>query len=516
MRAVRRRLVLAVATLVVALSTSGCHEIICGQSSPGWKSVFELVGGVYRCEQVKDDPKPYAIISYSPGAPNRGDRVRFDAYLSHPSAGRIVRYAWDLDDDGSFDDGDTQVVEKTFTEARNHKIGLLVVDSEGERDRRTIEMTVFGSEGQSPVAILDATPLDVRPDDAVTFNAGRSHDPDGTIVDYSLDFQGDGTYDRGGNVPGPVQFAYREEGTYRAVLRVRDNDGREDFDAVNITVHPGATGGGAEFTINPNPAPINEVVAFDAAAAGPDIAKYEWDFTGDGVYDATVETPQTGYRYGETYQPGQEILIGLRVTSTDGQRVATGSRILRLTEPRPRLGRLLPEPWMTDAGAAKRRFTARLAAAAVDGGNSAARRGGGKFTLSRQALVGELRGRLRGSGAAAHPLTRLLRATWVGRLNMTAQPARRRASFGLLALATFERAPGNTCVRLRLNVRGGRRTGTLVVVGGTGDGATLAARASFRWRFARTGGVVLDGAIRSGQVPPRPLSASCARLAARR
>ncbi len=67
----------------------------------------------------------------------------------------------------------------------------------------------------------------------MTFNASSSYDPDGNVVSYEWDF-GDGTADTGVT----TAHAYAEEGRYKVVLQVTDNDGLSD-DAVAV-IYPQA------------------------------------------------------------------------------------------------------------------------------------------------------------------------------------------------------------------------------------------------------------------------------------
>lgn len=60
---------------------------------------------------------------------------------------------------------------------------------------------------------------------AIAFNPGDSFDPDGAIVLYEWDWDGDGLYDSSTPSPDEVTHAYTEPGTYNVTLRVTDNDG---------------------------------------------------------------------------------------------------------------------------------------------------------------------------------------------------------------------------------------------------------------------------------------------------
>jgi PKD repeat protein len=509
-----RRFLLAAASTVLALSASGCHEAICGHSNPGWKQVFQLVGGVYRCEQVRDDPKPTAIVSYASPVGAR-ELARFDGSGSYPSIGETIeRYEWDLDDDGKFDDGEGERVETTFTEPGNHIVHLLVTDSAERRDRRAVTVTVVARSEQAPVAFLDPSSRTTEAGGTITFDPGRSYDPDGRIVEYQYDLDGAVGNERTAARPDPVSFTYEHPGTYRVSLRLIDDDNLSSYAFETITVTPRGGGSPVDFTIDPNPAPIYDTVTFDASASGAGVARYDWDFDGDGTFEYTTGDAKSEYVYGETFRPGQEVPVTLHVLRTGGetQRV---TKTVTVVEPRPRAKRRPGPGGATAAGASKRRFRATLTAAPAGDRGGTARRRGRTFSLSGQPLVGELRGRLLGRGAATDPLARFLQATWVGRLSLTATPARRTVSLRVLGLAMFERTPGNACVRLNMRVRGRRRSGTLTTLGGSEEGAALATRASFRWGINRRGVIVLSGSIQGRTGPPRPLSRSCSALLVR-
>ena len=75
---------------------------------------------------------PVARIVASPAAV--GQPVTFDPSTSSDPGGQIVRYEWDLDDDGSFDDAvsiTAQVVTVTYTVAGNRAVSLRVTDDLG-------------------------------------------------------------------------------------------------------------------------------------------------------------------------------------------------------------------------------------------------------------------------------------------------------------------------------------------------------------------------------------------------
>ena len=70
----------------------------------------------------------------------------------------------------------------------------------------------------------------------VNFNADGSSDPDGFIVLYEWDFDGDGTFDFSKASSGSTSYMYPIVGSYDAVLRVTDDDRHTDTCMVSVTV----------------------------------------------------------------------------------------------------------------------------------------------------------------------------------------------------------------------------------------------------------------------------------------
>ncbi len=93
-----------------------------------------------------------------------------------------------------------------------------------------------GSGNQPPVASLSATPLSGSAPLDVSFDASASLDPDGSIADFSWDFDGDGLYDQSTGSSPFAAATYTVPNAYNAVVRVTDNDGASATDSVTINV----------------------------------------------------------------------------------------------------------------------------------------------------------------------------------------------------------------------------------------------------------------------------------------
>jgi hypothetical protein len=72
--------------------------------------------------------------------------------------------------------------------------------------------------------------------ETVVLDGSSSYDPDGTIVLYEWDAEGDGVYEWSSYITGITTYVYKTPGIYYATLRVTDNEGLQDTDFAIITV----------------------------------------------------------------------------------------------------------------------------------------------------------------------------------------------------------------------------------------------------------------------------------------
>ncbi len=189
---------------------------------------------------------------------------------------------------------------------------------------RTLEVVLSPTVpvNQPPVAQFTFSPASPSPGVPVSFNAGSSYDPDGSIVLYQWDFNADGVFDRTGVT---ATWTFPAAGTYTVLLRVTDNLGATGQTTRLITVVAANQPPVAQFTYTP-PAPRpGDWVQFDGGTShDPDgsIVNYEWDFQNDGVFDATGQVVFHQYPAAGTYT------VRLRVTDNLG---ATGQTTRTVT-----------------------------------------------------------------------------------------------------------------------------------------------------------------------------------------
>ncbi|WP_121823627.1 PKD domain-containing protein [Halostella salina] len=257
-----------------------------------------------------DGGGPTASFTFSPSDPETNETVQFDASGSEDPDGSIERYEWDFTGDGTFN-VTGQTVDHRFTDDVDYDVTLRVTDDAGNRDTVTKTVPVSGS-NSAPDAAFTYSPSDPAVGDEVTFDAGPSADPDGTIQSYNWDLNADGTADVQGEV---VSETYDSAGEYTVTLAVEDDAGSHDTVQRTVSVGEGNASPTADFTVSPDAPAVGEQVTLDASAASdPDgsIASYEWDVDGDG----SVETQ--GQAVGVAYDESGTYTVTLEVRDDDG------------------------------------------------------------------------------------------------------------------------------------------------------------------------------------------------------
>ncbi len=123
-------------------------------------------------------------------------------------------------------------------------VRLHVTDAGIDQYARIPEFEVYGYPGegnQPPVAVASASPETGQAPLTVRFSGTASHDDDGSITGYALDFA-DGTTGSGAT----VTHTYASEGVYIVTLTVTDDDGETDTTSVTVTVEAEVPGCGGE------------------------------------------------------------------------------------------------------------------------------------------------------------------------------------------------------------------------------------------------------------------------------
>jgi len=131
-----------------------------------------------------------------------------------------------------------------------------------------------------------------------------SSDSDGYITKYEWDFDGDGVYEEDTGNIGSTFHTYSNAGAYNAKVRITDNKGATVVsNGITVTAHSSTNQPPviSFFNISPSSgtAPLQVTISATASASNGTIVSYEWDFDGNGTYDATTTTNPVSYTYNE-------------------------------------------------------------------------------------------------------------------------------------------------------------------------------------------------------------------------
>lgn len=149
------------------------------------------------------------------------------------SIGTVILYEWDFDGDGVFEWNSTVggVANHTYAAAGTYNATLRATNNYNFSGTDNITVIVTAA---PPIADAGNN-LTVFAGETVTFS-GSGYDPDGHVVLYEWDFDGNGIYDWNSTASGTTAFAYNSAGTYYAGLRVLDNDGMSATSSRKISV----------------------------------------------------------------------------------------------------------------------------------------------------------------------------------------------------------------------------------------------------------------------------------------
>ncbi|WP_436902164.1 PKD domain-containing protein [Halovenus halobia] len=278
-------------------------------------------GTLYQTSIDKSVPNdtPSASFSVSQNNPEAGDTVSFDASTSSDPDGRVQSYEWDFTEDGSVDEtGET--ASYNYNTPGEYTVSLTVTDDDGATDSATQTVTVTEM-NEPPEAQISISPSEPEVGQEVTFSAGGSSDPDGSISTYEWYLSGDGSVDETGET---ASYLYTNSGEYTVSLTVTDDEGVTDDITRTVTVTEMSEPPEARMSVSPSEPEVGQEVTFSAGGSSdPDgsISTYEWDLTGDG----SVET--TGQEVTYTYDSSGEFWVTLTVVDSDDLSSETRNQI---------------------------------------------------------------------------------------------------------------------------------------------------------------------------------------------
>ena len=314
--------------------TAGVHEF-------GIK-VTDTAGGVTEQRRTvavhEGNIPPRAVISGSLTA-KTGEPVSLLAAILVVDENAPLNFAWDTDEDGSFDDGTFQSVNPTFTTPGVKRVRVRVSDPEGLSDTASFVLEVsVPTPNRAPIFELGTMETTIRPGRPASFYAS-GNDPDGDPVTYTWDMDGDGAFDDGTGTN--VTYTWAEAGTYRSRVKASDGKGGEQIElrTVPVVADPGLPP--EVYAYLPSVVRSGRPVSLSVSAYDPDGGLawppapllFEFDLDGDGQFDEQPSGSNGAYTW--TFTETVEATCGPRTrAATRPQARSAWSR--RRSTPRPR------------------------------------------------------------------------------------------------------------------------------------------------------------------------------------
>jgi glucose/arabinose dehydrogenase len=168
------------------VGVSGATDI---EAGPGGDIFFADPGSgsINRIRYFPNNQPPQARLRSDATSGALPLTVHFDASDSSDADGDPLTYAWDLDNDGSFDDGSGATKQATFFDAASYTVRTRVTDSVGATD---IAQVVVHSGNRAPSVTIDAPTSATQwsVGQAVSFSATATDPDDGALPAAAYDW----------------------------------------------------------------------------------------------------------------------------------------------------------------------------------------------------------------------------------------------------------------------------------------------------------------------------------------
>lgn len=143
---------------------------------------------IVRIRHFPGNAPPVARMDVDPAWGDLPLTVTFDATASSDQDGDPLTYAWDLDGDGLFDDGNDPIEHRTYTAARNVQVSLRVNDPSGAAETET----TFVYPGNHPPDVTIQSPSAGTRwaiGDLISFSGLANDQEDGALDPSRLDWE---------------------------------------------------------------------------------------------------------------------------------------------------------------------------------------------------------------------------------------------------------------------------------------------------------------------------------------
>ena len=297
--------------ILAELKRPGIYKIMYEFGEIGQGSIFFDVGDK---EIPKENHKP-VLFSIGEKKVIAGDSLEFFIEAADTDGDLLIYSAESLPRGASFDPWIKRFYWKPGEKDRGeYYITFIVSDGKAKASEKvkiivTCSMDIIPEAEGTAEPISGIAPLEVHFSSQLINKYRR-------IVKYEWDFDGKGVYDFNSLESGEAVFVYTGEGSFPAILRVTDKAGITNTYMVTINVDKNPDAPGTYLNVTPLKGVAPCKVFFKGDAFCPQgISKYEWDFDGDGIFDAS--SAKSG-EVVKTYSLPGKYDAEFRVTGADG------------------------------------------------------------------------------------------------------------------------------------------------------------------------------------------------------
>ncbi len=190
----------------------------------------------YTTVEVEENLAPVAIAG-GPYEADEGSALNLDGSASYDPNDNTIEFAWDLDNDGQYDDSSSPQPSWTWMDDGLYTVGLQVTDTL-LTGYDTAQVTV---NDLGPTAAVNG-PGALYTEENGTFDASGSTSYPDTIDLYEWDWDYDGsTFNPSGDTGVSVQHSWATPVTATVAVRVTDEDGSTDIASMTVEVTPPPT-----------------------------------------------------------------------------------------------------------------------------------------------------------------------------------------------------------------------------------------------------------------------------------
>jgi PKD repeat protein len=279
---------------------------------------------------VNNTPPVAGEIFNVPEFPITNQPIQLTSTAADPDPADRLSFAWDLDNDGQFDDSTSPNPTTSFATTGEKTIRLRVTDTGGISRTATKTILVQETVPNPGFTFAPDFPLPGQP---VAFNstsvasAGKSI---GTL-EWDFDYDGVPANFNAEAVGSSATHSFASPGPKRVGLRATEVDGGFAIATAIVTVNAPPRAG---FSVAPENAFVGDTVTLSSTSADPDgpLARQEWDLDNDGQFD-DASGPVASTRFAN---PGAYPLK-LRVTDSRGVTATAEGQVTVQNRPVPRL-----------------------------------------------------------------------------------------------------------------------------------------------------------------------------------